>query len=551
MEQSTPTWFESEPSVFEDEKLGLEALGFVLDAAKLATDRAVVFSGRSQQDPKRELRIIYPSGFPSFPPDIVDDGGQPLLARHQHPNRAFCLFGPDRVRWLSWMKGTDAVAEAESLIRDYPPGATTPLELEVPEPVSDLLPTQSFGGFLVPPEIVAWASRITHPSLGECQFRLSTGNTGDIKRGVISSAKIRGTSATADGIYGTLLNGQVITATFIRLQATPPLFSEKEGPSVWFNSLPKELRLDPKTRWIVVCYPEESRSTRHLDLAFTVLHVQGGKFECFKGFALDPDQRFSRIPGLESLPAKRVVVLGVGSLGSRIATCLAASGVGSFHLVDHDVFEPANAVRHECGVTSFGLPKCRAVAHRLKQTNPHMECTGAIARIGSLALSEEQDLLERIQNADLVVDATGSELAGHWIHRRCQMLKKACLHAAVANGAWSGEVIRVLPGETPCWVCHQVSDEPGPAEPKPPGGYFAAGCAHPTFTGTMPEVSIVADLAAAMAIETMLRRTGMDFGGSHIRWAARNTEGRWAPQIKVHTPVARQECACCPPSLKQ
>ena len=369
MAKAVTTWFENEPSVFEDEKIGLEALGFALDNPALTRDRAIIFVGRSKNDPLRELRVIYPSGFPSFPPEIVDDGKQPLLARHQHPNRAFCLFGPDRVRWnSSEKKGTDAVDEAESLIRDYPPHSTPTLDREVPEPVSDLLPNLELGGFLIPPEIVALVAGLPTAAIGECQFTISNEEP---KRGVVLSAKFPGHSARADLIYHRLLHGQAINAVLIRLAKTPPLFSEQAGPAAWLNELPTQVRPDSKRRWFVFSYPEESRSAKQSDLAFTILHVQGDKSQCYRGFVLSPDRVFSRIPGLEPLATKRVVILGIGALGSRIAVCLAASGVRYFHLVDRDVYEPANSVRHECGFPSFGLPKCNAVANRMKQANVH------------------------------------------------------------------------------------------------------------------------------------------------------------------------------------
>lgn len=547
MVKSVTPWFENEPSVFEEEKIGLEALGFVLDKTAFDRDRAVVFSGRSTADPLRELKVIYPSGFPSFPPDVLDDGSQRLLSRHQHPNRAFCLFGPDRVDWVSSMNGTDAVSYAEKLIRDYPPNSAPLLDNEVPEPVSDLLPNSELGGFLVPPEIVSLAGKLPAAAVGEC--RLVIGNQ-EPKRGVILSAKFKGQAADSAAIYQHVLAGQVINAPLIWLAKTPPLFSQQIGPGAWLHELPQAFRPDPKRRWIVFCYPEESRTAKQTDVAFTIFHVQGEKYQCYRGFALSAERVFTRIPGLEALATKRVVILGLGALGSRIAVCLAASGVRYFHLLDRDVYDPANAVRHECGFPSFGLPKCHVVANRMKQANAHIEWTIALARIGSLAPEQEADLMEQITRADLIIDATGSEIAGHWIHRRCQMLRKTCLHAAVANGAWSGEVIRAIPDETPCWICHHVGNAPGPAEPSLPGGHFAAGCAHPTFTGTMPEVSIVADLAAAMAIETLLKRSGKDFTGSHLQWSSRNSDGRCDPRINVTTPLARPECSVCPPKLK-
>lgn len=174
MAKTITPWFQNEPSVFEEEKSGLEALGFTLDAVTLERDHAVIFTGRSKEDPARELRVIFPSGYPSFPPEIVDASNQPLLSRHQSPDRGLCLFGPDRVNWGSTMTAIDAVANAEELIRRYPPSSTPTLDDEVPEPVSDLLPNMEIGGFLIPPAIVTLvANSATVSAVGECNLTIT------------------------------------------------------------------------------------------------------------------------------------------------------------------------------------------------------------------------------------------------------------------------------------------------------------------------------------------------------------------------------------------
>lgn len=68
---------------------------------------------------------------------------------------------------------------------------------------------------------------------------------------------------------------------------------------------------------------------------------------------------------LQGLENKRVTIVGCGSLGSKIAANLAASGVNRFNLVEYDYYEPLNSVRHELGVEWFGINKAKALLSRL------------------------------------------------------------------------------------------------------------------------------------------------------------------------------------------
>ncbi len=552
-----PAWFEIEPSVFQDEKARLEGLGFVLDGEKLTRDRVVEFNGRSVADPKRTLKVAFPEGYPSFPPEVYDQTDQPLLRRHHHPqNRAFCLFGPARSRWdCGTMTAVDAVNEAEHLIRTFGPDSVPDLENEVPEPVSDLLPIIQFGGFLVPPEIADGLDTVAAEMFGTCQLILGMTKDAPV-RGIIKSVKLGEHDWRISQPYERLMQGQpasVHNAAFFRLTRTPPHIVGKEGFRTWMDLVPTEHRTQRKHRpyeWLVFAYPEESGAANAHGVSCTVLQAIPGGHACYRAFLLSQRHAFARIPGLEPLAAKSVVLLGVGALGSRIAQILAASGIQKFHLVDRDAYDSANAVRHACGIRFFGQPKVSAVGWLISESNPNAHITGQIARVGSMGPAEQDQLVARLVEADLVIDATASEHAAHWLDHQCYRLSKPRLHATVTNGAWGGDVMRIIPGKTPCWVCQQVAHEMPAAEPRREGGFYAPGCAQPSFTGNMAEVGVVADIAAAMAIETLLDSQQRDFSGSHVRWFARSASGAWSPRIEVVTSQARPQCPFCPPALK-
>jgi molybdopterin/thiamine biosynthesis adenylyltransferase len=70
--------------------------------------------------------------------------------------------------------------------------------------------------------------------------------------------------------------------------------------------------------------------------------------------------------GQSRLKAARVLVAGLGGLGSPISTQLATMGVGFLRVVDRDVVEASNLQRqHLYSMGDLGLPKAEAASLRL------------------------------------------------------------------------------------------------------------------------------------------------------------------------------------------
>ena len=68
----------------------------------------------------------------------------------------------------------------------------------------------------------------------------------------------------------------------------------------------------------------------------------------------------------------RVVVAGLGGLGSNIAVMLARSGVGELLLVDFDTVDVTNLNRQMYLIPQLGKPKAEALPEILYQINPYL-----------------------------------------------------------------------------------------------------------------------------------------------------------------------------------
>jgi tRNA A37 threonylcarbamoyladenosine dehydratase len=80
--------------------------------------------------------------------------------------------------------------------------------------------------------------------------------------------------------------------------------------------------------------------------------------------------------GLARLSSARVLIAGIGGVGSYAAEALARAGVGNLTLVDSDLIHPSNINRQlHALTTTVGLPKVAVMAERMQQINPalHLE----------------------------------------------------------------------------------------------------------------------------------------------------------------------------------
>lgn len=119
---------------------------------------------------------------------------------------------------------------------------------------------------------------------------------------------------------------------------------------------------------------------------------------------LDREQVHSRdvIHSGPAFAAARVVIVGVGSLGSAIASHLARAGVGHLTLVDSDLLEDANLGRHVLGIDDLGRFKANALAERLRHDVPNIE-VNSITEFVQFAYGKHRTIFDE---ADLIISTS-------------------------------------------------------------------------------------------------------------------------------------------------
>lgn len=164
--------------------------------------------------------------------------------------------------------------------------------------------------------------------------------------------------------------------------------------------------------------------------------------------------------GQQKLSAAKVLVVGLGGLGSPASLYLVAAGVGTVGLLDKDVLDLSNLQRQIVHSTSdVGRPKVLSARDRLSALNPHVKL-----RVHQLALSAG-NACDIIREYDFVVDATDNFDAKFLVADSCHALSVPYSHAGILRS--SGQTMTVMPGRTACYRC--VFETPPPDDGKPAG----------------------------------------------------------------------------------
>lgn len=110
---------------------------------------------------------------------------------------------------------------------------------------------------------------------------------------------------------------------------------------------------------------------------------------------------------VERLTQAKVVVIGLGGVGSNCAEALARGGIGSFVVLDHDVVAPSNINRQAIAFYStLGQKKCQVTEAMIKDINPE---SAVVSLDRFLWADDAASFLEAYAgDADYVVDAIDS-----------------------------------------------------------------------------------------------------------------------------------------------
>jgi molybdopterin/thiamine biosynthesis adenylyltransferase len=158
--------------------------------------------------------------------------------------------------------------------------------------------------------------------------------------------------------------------------------------------------------------------------------------------------------GQKRLKQARIVIAGVGGLGSAAALYLVAAGVGTIRLIDHDEVALSNLNRQVLHwSTDIGRRKVISGMEKLRSINPGVTVEAVHETI------TETTVYNLIDEFDLIVDAMDN-LRGRFLLNIVALEQgKPLFHGAVRG--FEGRAMTVIPGSTACLKClyHGVRTE--------------------------------------------------------------------------------------------
>jgi molybdopterin/thiamine biosynthesis adenylyltransferase len=148
--------------------------------------------------------------------------------------------------------------------------------------------------------------------------------------------------------------------------------------------------------------------------------------------------------GQEKLRNARVLVVGAGGLGSPVLFYLAAAGVGTLGIIDHDTVNVSNLQRQILHRSNdIGRKKVTSACEKLAALNP---ATQLVAYQETFTEANA----EIVKEYDIVADCCDNYATKLLINDVCVRLQKPYSHAAVV--AMRGEVMTFVPGAA-CYRC--------------------------------------------------------------------------------------------------
>ncbi len=154
------------------------------------------------------------------------------------------------------------------------------------------------------------------------------------------------------------------------------------------------------------------------------------------------------IEGQQKLLDSRVLIIGLGGLGSPAAMYLAAAGIGQLVLNDFDAVDLSNLQRQIAHDTeNLGINKVESAKHTLLRMNPEIQ-------IDTLAHKLEGEELElEIEASDVVLDCTDNFATRFAVNRACVKTKTPLVSGAVIR--FEGQITVFTPGydDSPCYNC--------------------------------------------------------------------------------------------------
>lgn len=447
---------------------------------------------------------MYHNTFPASPPSIRPADGETRLSGHQYGAGGDLCLDIRNDNWSPDVTGANMIESTRRLLdMETPSEHDTPVQAPSAHDFPETLSLRSdLTRFYMDPlaRLVLAGDDIDglpieigidfHSGRDFIAHLLSVGGESKHSRSLMTPNAIRESCSAADGIIFVV---DVPTTNIKKINTLDDLRS----------LLGARLTFQEKTHWYVLLRDSDGR--------FTLLsHFKDDDNLVRFATVLAPFEPDRTGANLNDLKDKRVGLVGLGSLGSKIAVSLARSGVRQFQLVDGDILHVGNLQRHDGDWRDVGRHKADLTAHRLRLLHRNVTVNPWRSAIGAQVSSQEAaNVNQALASCDLIVDATANPEVFNHLAGLCTRHNRTLVWAAVYAGGIGGEMARARFDKDPSPYdirtvidqYYQTSDETPPISAG--RGYDGSvGQAAPILASDS-DVSVFAAYVAAFALDAL------------------------------------------------
>lgn len=210
--------------------------------------------------------------------------------------------------------------------------------------------------------------------------------------------------------------------------------------------------------------------------------------------------------GQERLLNSRALIIGLGGLGSPAAMYLAASGVGTLFLSDHDAVELSNLQRqiiHKTG--DLGRAKAASAADSLRALNPDVQVVAMPSPL------HDEHLDGAIAAADVILDCTDNFTSRQALNLACLRLKRPLVSGAAVGMVGQLISFRFDRFSAPCYRCLY------PYQDEAQENCAQAGILAPV-TGVIGSLQAIQAIKILLGFGEVLHGQLAQFDGKRLAW---------------------------------